>query len=404
MPGQHRSESKSYGAVITTIIVIILVIAAIVWWLFYHKDDAVEGTQAENTCEHTVVLPVAEQYPGAADMFLRDFSAECVTPELVDSPAQAALYVGVDSPATDALLAQQGRSRIPGEAQPVGSTPVGLSAPEQITAEVDPQSVFYGSDPAIAQAAALALTHDPEAAQALLLRDSEAPAPEDPSVPVAATEATNPEGRVWSPLPDAEVTFSALALNPREGIPQEATDAAVSAAYPQPQEQEGQPEQPAAAQTLFLLDTSENMAPQFDSARDALAAEAQALAQPVSLWNYSSPLNPGVTRPWRDNVPFGPAQEITPVLQGFGTGGIPLTRTSVLAALRTAAEQAQATGQPARVVLFTSGTAPEDLDDAAFGRQLASALENPQVSLEVVQVGDRVDPILHEQADSIRSL
>ncbi|WPF69638.1 VWA domain-containing protein [Corynebacterium sp. 21KM1197] len=401
MPGQHRSESKSYGATITTIIVIILVIAAIVWWLFYHKDDSAETTQAEG-CENTVVLPVAEQYPGAADMFLRDFSAECVTPELVDSPAQAALYVGMDTPATDALLAEQGRSRIPGQAQTVGSTPVGLSTPQPDTTEVDPQAVFYGPDPAVAHAAALALTQDPAAAQALTSRDAQAPAPEDPAVPLAVTATTNPEGRSFTPLPDAELTFAAIALSPQEGISQEAIDAATAAAYPAAPEQAEQQE--AAAQTLFLLDTSERMAPQIDAARAALTAEAQATGQPVALWNYSSPLNPGVTRPWRDNVPFGPAEEITPVLQGFGTDGIPLTRTSVLAALRTAAEQAQATGQPTRVVLFTSGTAPEDLDDAAFGRQLASALENPQVSLEVVQVGDQVDQVLSEQADATRNL
>ncbi|WP_055121947.1 VWA domain-containing protein [Corynebacterium oculi] len=387
---------------ITTVIVIILVIAAIVWWLFYHKDDSADNPQAEGTCEHTVVLPVAEQYPGAADMFLRDFSAECVNPELVDSPAQAALYVGVDSPATDALLAEQGRSRVPGEAQPVGSTPVGLSTPQPSTAEVDPQTVFYGPDAAVAQAAALALTHDADAAQALAERDVQAPAPEDPTVPLAVTATTNPEGRAFTPLPEAELTFVALALNPQEGISQEAIDAAVAAASPQAQPE--QEVQQAAPQTLFLLDTSEGMAPQLDAARAALTAEAQANGQPVALWNYSSPLNPGVTRPWRDNVPFGPAQDIEPVLQGFGTGGIPLTRTSVLAALRTAAEQAQSTGQPTRVVLFTSGTAPEDLDDAAFSRQLTSALENPQVSLEVVQVDDQVDQILNDQADSTRNL
>ncbi|MBC3185597.1 VWA domain-containing protein [Corynebacterium sp. zg-331] len=386
---------------ITTIIVVFLVIAAVVWWLFYHHDDSAEPGQANSACENTVILPIAEQYPGAADMFLRDFSAPCVTPELVDSPAQSALYIGIDSPATDAALSQQGRSRIPGQARVVGTAPVGLSAPQPVTAPVDPQAVFYGSDPAVAEAAALALTRDPEAAQALVARDAQAAAPADPAVPLAVTATTNPEGRAFSPLPDAELAFSAIALNPQEETSQEVVDAATAAAYPQ--QKEGQRDaQAPAAHTLFLLDASERMAPQFDAVRAALDAEAQQLDQPVALWNYSSPLNPGVTRPWRDNVPFGPAQEITPVLQGFGTGGIPLTRTSVLAALRTAAEHSQVTEQPTRVVLFTSGTAAEDLDDAAFDRQVTSALENPQVSLEVVQVGDQADKILTDRADSTR--
>ncbi|KQB85699.1 VWA domain-containing protein [Corynebacterium lowii] len=398
---------------ITTIIVIILVIAAVIWWLFYHKDDSSNSSQAEGTCAETVTLPVAEQYPGAADMFLRDFSAECVHPELVDSPAQAALYIGVDSAITDAILVEQGRARAEGSApKVVGSTPVGLSTPqalEDVTA-VDPQAVYYGQDPAVAQAAAQALTNDPEQATVLAARDAQTPAPEDPATATAVTALTNPEGRIFTALPGAELDFAAIALNPVEGVSQEAIDAAAAATNPQQQqqgegeEQQPQDQQPAQAQTLFLLDTSEQMVPHFDAARAALASEANALNQPVALWNYSSPLNPGVTRPWRDNVQFGPAESIMPVLDNFGTGGIPLTRTSVLAALRTAAEQAQTTGQPARVVLFTSGTSPEDVDDAAFGRQLAASLENPQITLEVVQAGDQTDPILAEQADSTRTL
>ncbi|MDK8449958.1 hypothetical protein [Corynebacterium mastitidis] len=394
MPGQHRTEAKSHGATITTIIVIILVILAVVWWLFYHKNDSSESSQAQGACENPTVLHVAEQYPGAADMFLRDFSEECVTPELVSSPSQAQVYVAVDSPAADAVLAEQGLSRSPEPPKVVGSTPVGLSTPQAPESEVDPQAVYYGNDPAVAQAAASALAGDPEQAESLVTRDAQAPAPEDPAVPLAVTSFTNPEGRVFTALPGAELTFSAIEVN-NPNLPENAAEGAHNGEGENPDAAEAAPAQP---QTLFLLDASAQMAPQFDATRARLAEEAAALEQPVALWNYSSPLNPGVTRPWRDNVGFGPAQEITPVLNGFGTGGVPLTRTSVLAALRTAAEQAQATGQPARVVLFTSGTAPEDLDDAAFGRQLASTLENPQVSLEVVQVGDQVDRLLAEYA------
>src|SRR5699024_8096360 len=59
-----------------------------------------------------------------------------------------------------------------------------------------------------------------------------------------------------------------------------------------------------AADTLILLDTSNAMAGQFDPVSGALANTARALSganKAVALWNYSSPLNPGVTVGYRDN-------------------------------------------------------------------------------------------------------
>src|SRR5699024_7602736 len=60
-----------------------------------------------------------------------------------------------------------------------------------------------------------------------------------------------------------------------------------------------------AADTLILFDTSNAMAGQFDPVSGALANTARALSganKAVALWNYSSPLNPGVTVGYRDNL------------------------------------------------------------------------------------------------------
>src|SRR5699024_10377064 len=83
-----------------------------------------------------------------------------------------------------------------------------------------------------------------------------------------------------------------------------------------------------AADTLILLDTSNAMAGQFDPVSGALANTARALSganKAVALWNYSSPLNPGVTVGYRDNLGFGNGDEAANTIQAFGTGGEPQT-------------------------------------------------------------------------------
>ncbi|WIM72470.1 hypothetical protein QP028_16065 [Corynebacterium suedekumii] len=126
--------------------------------------------------------------------------------------------------------------------------------------------------------------------------------------------------------------------------------------------------------TLLLFDTSDNTNADFGDGTihtvgaDALAALATALGdegQQVALWNYSSPLNPGVTNGWRRNISFTDAAESAAAVQRFSTGGVPQSRSALVAATAAAAEQARATGEPARVLLLTTGTA-QDMDDAAL--------------------------------------
>src|SRR5699024_342892 len=143
-----------------------------------------------------------------------------------------------------------------------------------------------------------------------------------------------------------------------------------------------------AADTLILLDTSNAMAGQFDPVSGALANTARALSganKAVALWNYSSPLNPGVTVGYRDNLGFGNGDEAANTIQAFGTGGEPQTRPAVIAAADVAADRAADINGPVRVLLVTTGTVTA-MDDAAFADAFAQAAGN-NVELTVVHVG-----------------
>ena len=143
-----------------------------------------------------------------------------------------------------------------------------------------------------------------------------------------------------------------------------------------------------AADTLILFDTSNAMAGQFDPVSGALANTARALSganKAVALWNYSSPLNPGVTVGYRDNLGFGNGDEAANTIQAFGTGGEPQTRPAVIAAADVAADRAADINGPVRVLLVTTGTVTA-MDDAAFADAFAQAAGN-NVELSVVHVG-----------------
>ncbi|WP_300917740.1 hypothetical protein [Corynebacterium stationis] len=143
-----------------------------------------------------------------------------------------------------------------------------------------------------------------------------------------------------------------------------------------------------SADTLILLDTSNAMAGQFDPVSGALANTARALSganKAVALWNYSSPLNPGVTVGYRDNLGFGNGDEAANTIQAFGTGGEPQTRPAVIAAADVAADRAADINDPVRVLLVTTGTVTA-MDDAAFADAFAQAAGN-NVELSVVHVG-----------------
>lgn len=140
--------------------------------------------------------------------------------------------------------------------------------------------------------------------------------------------------------------------------------------------------------TLFLVDTSDSMAPMFPAVQTAVAEAARGIGKPVALWNYSSPLNPGVVVGYRDNLSFGSADDVAGAVAQLGTGGMPYTRSAVVAAAATASEVG------GNVVVVTSGTV-QDMDDATFAQQLSQ-----DAGLYVVHVGNgEQDQALKKAAD-----
>lgn len=180
-----------------------------------------------------------------------------------------------------------------------------------------------------------------------------------------------------------------------EEVTSEEDEAAAEATSeaPETSEAETPSEEPAApsaaaSDTLILLDTSDGLAGQFGPVTGALANTARALAadgQSVALWNYSSPLNPGVTVGFRDNLGFGSGEDAANTITAFGTGGAPQSRSAVVAAVDTATDQAANTNAPVRVLLVTTGT-DADMDDASFAQAYGQAAGD-NVELSVVHVG-----------------
>ena len=156
---------------------------------------------------------------------------------------------------------------------------------------------------------------------------------------------------------------------------------------------------PKQNDTLFLVDLSANVAPMLGEVTGAVADVARDLGaqgHSVALWNYSSPLSPGVTVGYRDNLNFGPAEEVATVVDLLGTGGVPQTRSAVVAAVDRVSDREN----PASVVVVTTGT-EQDMDDATFRQALEQVLGD-KVSLRVVHLGDeQQDQVLADAAETV---
>ena len=145
---------------------------------------------------------------------------------------------------------------------------------------------------------------------------------------------------------------------------------------------------PADQDTLLLLDTSTAMAEFLPAQVEALkkrAAEVVSNGHKVALWNYSSPLNPGVTQGWRNNVSFtDDLSLIDATLDGFQTGGLPQTRPALINAMQATADHGG--GQ---VYLVTTGSVGF-YDDDNFS-QMLDAFNDSAVTVAVQHVGPGAD-------------
>lgn len=139
--------------------------------------------------------------------------------------------------------------------------------------------------------------------------------------------------------------------------------------------------------TLFLLDTSEAMTEFSDPAAEAIDAavgEITGADHEVALWNYSSPLTPGVNKGYRANIAFtDDAGSVVGTASRFLNDGQPQTREAVAAAVAYA-ESESTPDAPVRIVLITSGSF--DMADDYAEQALAEAKDNG-VSLTIVHAG-----------------
>ena len=215
------------------------------------------------------------------------------------------------------------------------------------------------------------------------------------SEPVAADKTT--ESSVVQ-KPTSESASTASTTPSKSEKPTESASAAPST--------ENKEDQGVAPNTLFLLDTSDNLAPYFDEVTQGVAEAASAVGaegSQVALWNYSSPISATATVGFRQNVAYGDAENVAFAVRQFGTGGVPQTRSAVVAALDNATDQVAESGKDARVVLITTGT-QQDMDDASFAEALKAA-RGKGVSLRALHVGEgEKDAELEKLADSYSTI
>lgn len=448
---KHASGKNNYrlsGELIALLVVLALIAAAVIWWLSTRGDDADSAeAQPEDCVAGELVLPVAASDKGAGQSLVDAYGASspvvrdyCVKPQLVDSVADAAVFVAPNTAVTHQSLDSAGRTPAVSDAQPAYSETVGVAGKDDIKFEdlTADKLRFAVSEESAASAlvASQVVGNDNDAVQALtdqrIASASELNA--DAGEYLATAEDAVPEGLKFTPV-GADAVYTAFPLNQNDKVDENqaragqdfarfasehfdgsakdqpaVSDLVWAAALPAggeaitADEKEDSDTQnaadpdkaadeagsnPAALQpenTLFLLDTSDAMSPYIQPAKDAIAnaaLELGAQGKQVGLWNYSSPLNPGVVVGYRQNITVSPdADSVAVAVRRFLTGGVPQTRQAV-----EAAAGAYGTGDAkTRIVLVTTGTADAG-DDNAFENAVRGAAGD-KVEITVVRVGE----------------
>ncbi|MFP7365817.1 VWA domain-containing protein [Corynebacterium callunae] len=452
---RHSSGQSNFRlskSLTIAVIALVAIIALIIAWALNRSDDT--STQAEDQATECIAgdltLPIGGDDSAVSEAVAafnsnspttRDF---CVTAEAVagDQAAATYLFAGSRSDAASAL-AETGAVASSAESSwpQVGSAQAGVAVAEGTDAStltVDQVSLPVATDSATAAAVALALADSEEAAAQALAANQDTTMTAAESAPAFATieGAELPAGYTFSPIEGAEVPVWAIATNATSGISEDqaragadfasydfetgaadptALETVLAAAANAAPTETAAPVAPVEAaqtpsDTIINLDTSANMDRVVADAQESyhtvitriladLARETGAMGNQVALNNFSSPLNPGVTKGWRANVSFpdqSAGENAAGAVVRLGTGGVPLTRAAVVAATQIAKEGSP-NGQPMRVVIITSGSAGE-YQDASFLADLQAA-SAPNISLHVVHVGpDAVDTVLQNFA------
>ena len=448
---KHASGKNNYrlsGELIALLVVLALIAAAVIWWLSTRGDDADSAAaQPEDCVAGELMLPVAASDKGAGQSLVDAYGASspvvrdyCVKPQLVDSVADAAVFVAPNTAVTHQSLDSAGRTPAVSDAQPAYSETVGVAGKDEIKLEdlTADKLRFAVSEESAASAlvASQVVGNDNDAVQALTDQRiaSASDLNADAGEYLATAEDAVPEGLKFTPV-GADAVYTAFPLNQNDKVDENqaragqdfarfasehfdgsakdqpaVSDLVWAAALPAGGEaitadarKDGDTQNaadadkaadeagsnPAALQpenTLFLLDTSDAMSPYIQPAKDAIAnaaLELGAQGKQVGLWNYSSPLNPGVVVGYRQNITVSPdADSVAVAVRRFLTGGVPQTRQAV-----EAAAGAYGTGDAkTRIVLVTTGTADAG-DDNTFENAVRGAAGD-KVEITVVRVGE----------------
>ena len=448
---KHASGKNNYrlsGELIALLVVLALIAAAVIWWLTSRGDDAGSTeAQTKDCVAGELVLPVTASDKGAGQALVDAYGASspvvrdyCVKPQLVDSVADAAVFVAPNTAVTHQSLDSAGRTPAVSDAQPAYSETVGVAGKDEVKLEdlTADKLRFAVSEESAASAlvASQVAGNDNDAVQALTDQriGSASDLNADAGEYLATAEDAVPEGLKFTPV-GADAVYTAFPLNQNDKVDENqaragqdfarfasehfdgsakdqpaVSDLVWAAALPAGGEaitadtkENGDAQNAADADkaadeagssaaalqpenTLFLLDTSDAMSPYIQPAKDAIAntaLELGAQGKQVGLWNYSSPLNPGVVVGYRQNITVSPdADSVAVAVRRFLTGGVPQTRQAV-----EAAAGAYGTGDAkTRIVLVTTGTADAG-DDKAFEDAVRGAAGD-KVEITVVRVGE----------------
>ncbi|MEH0146080.1 hypothetical protein V6D40_00160 [Corynebacterium sp. Q4381] len=427
--GRHSSGKNNYalsGGAVFALVAALLLVGGAVWFAANRGDDEAPVAATDEPCVlGDLALPVATANPAVAAELIGAYAASkptvreyCIQPVVTDSLEDAAVYLAPATAITHQELAEAQRTAAVANPATVYADPVGVSG--AVKAErPDVQSVSFPTGTAAESAAsavvAFVLAGGPNEAVEALTNQRGA------GEWVAASGSNAPEGREFTPL-EASVEYAAIPLNAAGTVDENQARAAQDfARFAAERFEPGQPAQPlvpelvwAAAlpsggatitdgdvyDTLFVLDTSDAMAPFMAAAEEAVGTAARGVAadgHAVGLWNYSSPLSPGVEKGYRRNVALAAdGEEVARVVTRFTTGGQPQTREALRAAVAALADADGTT----RIVLITTGTADAaESGDDAFVEEIRAAAGDA-VEFSVVHVGDLAkDQALQSLAD-----
>lgn len=429
--GRH-SNGKGHYRISSWVIVAMLLFAALlgvgIWW-FSLRSQTADSHQAEaqgcfaGTVEFSVFAPDNAQIADVINNYQAQnpiVQDQCVEVKRTDDFTQAAGAILTGSDDNLRQVLQENERSSATSAWPVAYTTslgvfskdaslqpswnsllaAGIAVPAKVeTPMVDAGALLLTGD--VNQAAALIrsnrqLTQEDAVAagKELILADSSQAVPagytfirpdETPDFPARFVPLTSTNNVSEAQVRAAEAFRASLAAA------NEQNSAATSEVALLLQADEVAAAVPVRAKDVLLLQDASSRIKQ-----SVLPAVGETIAQnlpqdaKLSLWNFSSPLNPGVTKGWRQNADFGSPASALSWLKQLETDGDPRTREALLAAAPKALQQAEASGTPVRLILITTGTVDQISDDE-LRRGLDALNLGDKVVINMITIGAEAD-------------